>query len=133
MKSLDGGGHRELVVRGSEGRLLSRQPDRRAAVLVSGWLGPGRANGMNTSSSHETTDQTNRQNRAESIDETVTTTDGDDTGVRENYPLEHPVGVEDPSRRADGSIAPDDASTRAWRRERSKRSNDAVDPLIAPD
>lgn len=53
---------------------------------------------------------------AEAFDETVTTDDGDGEGLRSAYPPDTPLGVEDPSIRSDGSIAPDDVATRAWRR-----------------
>ena len=59
----------------------------------------------------------NNQSNAERVDETITTDDGDGGGLRSAYPPDQPLGVEDPARRADGSIAPDDLSSRAWRRE----------------
>lgn len=62
------------------------------------------------------TDQTpNAENAAEQLDETVTTVDGDGADVRETYPPERPMGVEDPAIVQGDAEIRDDVVTRAWR------------------
>lgn len=56
-------------------------------------------------------------NSSEEIDETVTTPDGDASGIRATYPPDRPMGVEDPSVADDGSATRDDLVTREWREE----------------